>query len=136
MPRTQHGTQLNEIYKKQYLKSIGKNDASKKRKREEALEYIDEWIEKTYQTRDAERLFRHAESEWHNKFREKINQVMHARGRAACRLTTQEEINQTAEMQIIDEVGTREEYAAKFVENNLAPRGLLGVIVSIRDLLD
>ncbi len=132
MPRTQHGTQLNEIYKKQYLKTVGKDDASKKRKREEALEYIDEWIEETYQTRDAERLFRYGESEWYQKFQEKHQRLMRDHERSA----TQEEIKQAAEKQVIEEVGTQEEYATEYVENNLAPRGLLGVIVSIRDLLD
>ena len=132
MPRTQHGTQLNEIYKKQYLKTVGKDDASKKRKREEALEYIDEWIEETYQTRDAERLFRYGESEWRRKFQEKHQHLIRDHEMSV----TQEEIKQAAEKQVIEEVGTQEEYATEYVENNLAPRGLLGVIVSIRDLLD
>jgi len=133
MPRTQHGTQLNEIYKKQYLKTVGKDDASKKRKREEALEYIDEWIEETYQTPEAKGMFQNGEHEWRQKVQEKHQHVRREIGKSA---TTYEEIKQAAEKQVIEEVGTQEEYATEYVENNLAPRGLLGVIVSIRDLLD
>lgn len=133
MPRTQHGTQLNEIYKKQYLKTVGKDDASKKRKREEALKHIDEWIEETYQTRDAERMFREGKGKWRQKFDERFLYVRREIGRSCASL---EEIKQAAEKQVIEEVGTQEEYATEYVENNLAPRGLLGVIVSIRDLLD
>lgn len=130
MPRTQHGSQLNEIYKQQYLKTVGKDEASKKRKREEALEYIDEWIEETYQTRDAERMFRKGKSEWYQKFQEKHARLSrsHPLGKT--------DVKQVAEKQVIEDVGTQEEYATEYVANNLAPRGLLGVIISIRDLLD
>ena len=122
-------TQLNKIYKQQYLKSIGKDDATKKRKREEALEYIDEWIGETYQSPQAERMFRRGESEWYQKFQTRHQQLMRDQPYV-------EEIKQTAEKQVIEEVGTQEEYATGFVENNLAPRGLLGLIVSIRVLLE
>lgn len=125
-------SQLNDIYKQQYLKSIGKDDASKKRKREEALEYIDEWIEETYQSREAERMFRFGKSEWYQKFQEKHLRLM----RDPEMPREHDVIKQTAEKQVIEEVGTQEEYATEYVENNLAPRGLLGLIVSIRDLLE
>jgi hypothetical protein len=136
MPRTQHGTQLNEIYKKQYLKTVGKDDASKKRKREEALKHIDEWIEETYQTRDAERMFRDGENKWTNRIQEVHQQRWHDHRSSGAPPFDLEECSKAAEKQVIEEVGTQEEYATEYVENNLAPRGLLGVIVSIRDLLD
>lgn len=125
-------SQLNDIYKQQYLKSIGEDDASKKRKREEALEYIDEWIEETYQSREAERMFHRGEIEWDQKVQEKHLRLM----RDPEMPREHDVIKQTAEKQVIEEVGTQEEYATEYVENNLAPRGLLGLIVSIRDLLE
>jgi len=126
-------SQLNDIYKQQYLKSIGKDDVSKKRKREEALEYIDEWIEETSKRHPGtERIFRHGESEWYQKLQKRHQQLMrecHTSGSPS-------ELKKAAEKQVIEEVGTQEEYATKYVKNNLAPRGLLGLIVSIRDLLE
>lgn len=126
-------SQLNDIYKQQYLKSIGKDDASKKRKREEALEYLDEWIAETHQTRDAERMFQNGEIEWRQKFQLTLQHVRQEIGKSA---TTYEEVKQAAEKQVIEEMGTQEEYATVYVENNLAPRGLLGLIGAIRDLLE
>jgi hypothetical protein len=125
-------SQLNDIYKQQYLKSIGKDDASKKRKREEALEYLDEWIAETRQTRDAERMFRDGENKWRQRIQEAHQKLM----RDPEMPREHDVIKQTAEKQVIEEVGTQEEYATVYVENNLAPRGLLGLIVSIRDLLE
>lgn len=127
-------SQLNDIYKQQYLKSIGEDDASKKRKREEALEYIDEWIEETYQSREAERMFRRGKSDWYQKFQEKHQRLM----RDPEMQREHDVIKQAAEKQVIEEVGTQEEYATVYVENNLVlhTRGLLGLIVSIRDLLE
>lgn len=132
-------SQLNDIYKQQYLKSIGKDDASKKRKREEALKYIDEWIEETYQSRDAENMFRFGESEWRQQFQKRHQQLMresHTSGTPYTSQDLKETTEKAAEKQVIEEVGTQEEYAAEYVENNLAPRGLLGLIVSIRELLE
>jgi hypothetical protein len=125
-------SQLNEIYKQQYLKSIGKDDVSKRRKREEALKYIDEWIEETYQTRDAEQMFRRGEQQWEQRLQEEER----TQGRSCTDLMKSEEIRQAAKRQFIEEVGTKEEYANEYVENELAPRGLLGLIVSIRELLE
>ena len=135
-------SQLNDIYKQQYLKSIGKDDASKKRKREEALKHLDEWIGETYNTPDAERMFRFGESEWYQQFQKRHQQLMresHTSGTPYTSLPPREisqELEKAAEKQVIEEVGTQEEYATEYVENNLAPRGLLGLIVSIRDLLE
>ena len=125
-------SQLNDIYKQQYLKSIGKDDASKKRKREEAREYIDEWIEETYQSPQAEGMFRHGEREWYQEFQKRHQQLM----RESHTSEISQELIKAAEKKVIEEVGTQEEYATEYVENNLAPRGLLGLIVSIRDLLE
>ena len=130
-------SQLNDIYKQQYLKSIGKDDASKKRKREEALEYIDEWIEETYQSRDAETMFRFGEREWHKQFQKRHQQLMRDRNTSGtCFTNTSQKLKEAAEKQVIEEMGTQEEYATKYVKNNLACRGLLGLIVSIRGLLE
>jgi hypothetical protein len=126
-------SQLNDIYKQQYLKSIGKDDASKKRKREEALEYLDEWIAETHQTRRAEQMFRDGESKWRQKFQEAHQQLMRESYTSG---TPSQGTQEAAEKQVIEEMGTQEEYATEYVENNLAPPGLLGLIGAIRDLLE
>ena len=135
------GTQLNEIYRKQYLKSIGKDETSKKRKREEAFEYIDEWVEEQYASHDYERVFNSGKSEWLQTSRKIRHEVEVAVQRKIIRgqLCDKEIVQETkdrSEKRIREELGTVEEYATEYAELHIKPRVPLGVLSSIRDLLE
>ena len=134
------GTQLNEIYRKQYLKSVGKDETSKKRKREEAFECIDEWVEEQYESHDYESVFNAGK----NKFRHISGQIRHevevAVQRKALRdgipMCDAQEIKDRSEKRIEEELGTMEEYATGYAEEHITPRVPLSVLSSIRDLLE
>ena len=57
-------SQINTVYKKAYLKSIGQDDVSKKRKREEALSDIDKWIKEQEESHGYEREVGIGRSKW------------------------------------------------------------------------
>ena len=131
------GTQLNEIYRKQYLESVGKDETSKKRKREEAFEYIDEWVEEQYDSHDYERQFNTGKSDWlqtSSKIRHEVEVAVRKRD-GILRCDTQE-IKDKSEKRIEEELGTMEEYATGYAEEHTTPRVPLGVLSSIRDLLE
>ena len=134
------GTQLNEIYRKQYLKSIGKDETSKKRKREEAFECIDEWVEEQYESHDYERVFNSGKSDWLQTSRKIRHEVEVAVQRKALRdgipMCDAQEIKDRSEKRIEEELGTMEEYATGYAELHVTPRVPLGVLSSIRDLLE
>jgi hypothetical protein len=114
MSHTKRGSQLSEIYKQQYLKSVGKDNASIKQKRQEALKCLDEWIESQYSDRQYERLYNSGVSEYNN------NMCHHySRG---------EEYNKNSP--------TEEDVGHAYAEKNFGPRIPFSVILSIRDLLD
>jgi hypothetical protein len=110
MSHTKRGSQLSEIYKQQYLKSVGKDNASIKQKRQEALECLDEWIETQYSDRQYERLYNSGVSEYYNNIRQSGLPV--------------------------HEVTTKENVGHAYAEKNFGPRIPFSVILSIRDLLD
>ena len=109
MSHTKRGSQLSEIYKQQYLKSVGKDNASIKQKRQEALECLDEWIESQYSDRQYEMLYNIGVSEY--------RQLQHS-GLS------------------VPEVPTKEDVSHAYAEKNFGPRIPFSVILSIRDLLD
>jgi hypothetical protein len=108
MSHAKRGSQLSEIYKQQYLKSIGKDNASIKQKRQEALECLDEWIESQYSDRQYERLYDSGVSEYYNNIHSGLP---------------------------VPDVPTKEVGHA-YAEKNFGPRIPFSVILSIRDLLD
>jgi hypothetical protein len=132
------GTQLNEIYRKQYLKSVGKDETSNKRKREEAFECIDEWVEGQYESHNYEREF----NEGKNKFRHISGKIRHEVETSVRRKVARngaentQEIKDRSEKRIEEELGTMEEYATGYAEERVVPRVPLGVLSSIRDLLE
>lgn len=119
-------SQLNEVYKQQHLKIIGKDDLSKKRKREEALEYFDDWIEEQYQTRDAKRIYDIGKSK-HYDMCNKIRQEEYKR--VGCKS------EDTIEDRITKEVPPIEAVCDEYLETHHAPRMPLRLILSIRELL-
>jgi len=120
-------SQLNEVYKQQHLKIIGKDDLSKKRKREEALEYFDDWIEKQYETRDAKRTYDTGKSK-HYDMCNKIRQEVREKDGAFYEDTIKERIKK--------EVPPVEAVCDEYLETHYAPRMPLGLILSIRELLE
>ncbi len=110
MSHAKRGSQLSEIYKQQYLKSIGKDNASIKQKRQEALECLDEWIESQYSDRQYEKLYGNGVSEYYNNIRHSGLPV--------------------------PDVPTKEDVGHAYAEKNFGPRIPFSVILSIRDLLD
>lgn len=135
------GTQLNEIYRKQYLKSIGKDEMSKKRKREEAFECIDEWVEKQYDSHDYERQFNTGKNHWSQTSSKIRHEVQLAVQRKVSRTDgprdkIAQEIKDRSEKRIEEELGTMEEYATGYAEEHTIPRVPLSVLSSIRDLLE
>ena len=115
-------SQLNEIYKQAYLKSIGEDVESKKRKRDEALEYIDEWIEEQSSSSSYERMFNQGKSEYYRKTYDiRIN----------CGISKKEK-----EKMMIEEFGTEEEYATEYAREYMNARITLNLITSIRALFD
>ena len=134
-------TQLNEIYRKQYLESVGKDEMSKKRKREEAIEYIDQWVEEQYDSHDYERQFNTGKSDWlqtSRKIRHEVETVVNRKVSRADgpRDKIAQEIKDRFEKRIEEELGTMEEYATGYAELHSTPRVPLGVLSSIRDLLE
>lgn len=119
-------SKLNEIYEQQYLKSIGKDDISKKRKREEALEYFDNWIDEQYERSDAKRIYNIGRCK-HYDMCNKIRQEEYKKGE--CK-------DDTIEDRIKREVPPVEAVCDEYLETHYAPRMPLGLILSIRDLLD
>ena len=135
------GTQLNEIYRKQYLESVGKDETSKKRKREEAFECIDEWVEKQYDSHDYERQFNTGKSVWLRTSSKIRHEVETAVNRKVSRTDgprdkIAQEIKDKSEKRIEEELGTMEEYATGYAKEHTIPRVPLGVLSSIRDLLE
>jgi hypothetical protein len=131
---------LNKIYKQQYLKSVGEDDDSKKRKREEAHKYIDEWIEEQYDTRDYNCVSRIGENNFINAKRDLIQQM-----ESELRIQNPEmgtvgvaygEECKKVKKRVEMELGTQEEYATEYAEEHFAPRVTFGLILSIRDLLE
>jgi len=120
-------SQLNEVYKQQHLKIIGKDDLSKKRKREEALEYFDDWIEKQYETRDAKRTYDTGKSKHYDMCNE-IRQEEYKRGECKSEDTIKERIKK--------EVPPIEAVCDEYLETHYTPRIPLGLIIHIRELLE
>lgn len=133
-------TQLNEIYRKQYLESVGKDETSKKRKREEAFKCIDEWVEKQYDSHDYERQFNTGKSHWSHassKIRHEVQLAVQRKAlRAGVPMCDAQEIKEESERRIEEELGTMEEYATGYAEIHVTPRVPLSVLSSIRDLLE
>ena len=131
---------LNKIYEQQYLKSVGEDDDSKKRKREEARNYIDEWIEEQYDRTDYERVYRQGESGFSTKKQKLIQQMetdirIQNPGMDQWCVAYKEECKKIKK-RVEKELGTQEEYATEFAEKHFAPYVSFGLIISIRDLLD
>ena len=155
---------LNEIYKKQYLKSVGKDDASLKRKRQENLDYLDDYIEEMkdwamnevqgqYETRE---LFNEATHEYREKKRARAkSMVMKNLGSYLDEheLTNYDlflkqgmptdhilrvgiqKASPDAEEELSEELGTEYEYVKSHVTENAHVKVPLGIIMAIRDLL-
>lgn len=119
-------SKLNEIYEKQYLKSVGKDDISKKRKREEALEYFDNWIDEQYERSDAKRIYNIGRSK-HYDMCNKIRQEEYKNGE--CK-------DDTIEDRITKEVPPVEAVCDEYLETHYTPRIPLGLIIHIRELLE
>ena len=129
-------SQLNTIYEKAYLKNIGQDDDSKKRKREEALSYIDEWIEEQEESHDYERVFNSGKSEWlqiSRKIRHEVEVAVQRKAlRAGVPMCDAQEIKDRSEKRIEEELGTMEEFATGYAEERTIPRIPLALILSIR----
>jgi len=129
---------LNKIYEQQYLKSVGEDDDSKKRKREEAHEYIDEWIEEQYDTRDYKCVSQQGKNNFINAKRDLIQQMESEIPNFVALSNMQKHEERTSEKvkkRVEMELGTQEEYATEYAEEHFAPRVTFGLILSIRDLL-
>ncbi len=124
---------LNKIYEQQYLKSVGEDDDSKKQKREEARSYIDEWIETQYDRTDYDRVYRTGEQDFSTKKRDIEDEVA---GKVTCVGDWRKKMEKSVKKRVEKELGTQEEYAWEYAEANFAPRVSLGLILSIRYLLD
>lgn len=72
---------LNKIYEKQYLKSVGKDDASLKRKRQEDLDYLDEYVEEMKESvmkkREIQSFKKHRIEYCHRESSSLANQARH-----------------------------------------------------------
>ena len=130
-------SQLNTIYEKAYLKNLGQDDDSKQRKREEALSYIDEWIEKQEESHGYERAFNSAKSDWHqisSKIRHEVDRAVQRKALRAGTpiLARAEEIKEESERRIEEELGAQEDYAREVADISFQPRIPLALILSIR----
>lgn len=115
-------SQLNEIYKKAYLKSIGEDVESKKRKRDEALEYIDAWIEEQSSSSSYERMFNQGKSQYYQETYD--IRIKHG-------ISKKEK-----EKMMVEEFGTEKEYATDYAREYMNARITLNLITSIRTLFD
>ena len=136
-------SQINTVYKKAYLKSIGQDDVSKKRKREEALEFMDGWIKEQEESHGYERAFNSGESDWlqiSSKIRQEVGAAVR---RKALRdgIPTMgnhkiaQEIKEASERRIEEELGAQEDYAREVADESFQPRIPLALILSIRRLV-
>ena len=156
---------LNEIYKKQYLKSVGKDDASLKRKRQESLEYLDDYIEdmKNLVMEEGRRgkfdtwkLFNEATHEYREKKRARAKSMVMKnlgsylneheltnydlflkQGMPTDQIlcTGIQKALPDAEKELSEELGTEDEYVESHVTENAHVKVPLGIIMAIRDLL-
>lgn len=127
---------LNTIYEKAYLKNIGQDDDSKKRKREEALSYIDKWIKEQEESHGYERAFNSAKSDWlqiSSKIRHEVGAAVQRKAlRAGIPICDAQETKEESERRIEEELGAQEDYAREVADISFQPRIPLSLILSIR----
>jgi hypothetical protein len=132
-------SQINTVYKKAYLKSIGQDDVSKKRKREEALSDIDKWIKEQEESHGYEREVGIGRSKWastSSKIRHEVQLAVQRKAlRAGVPMCDAQEIKEESERRIEEELGAQEDYATEFADQRFVPRIPLALILSIRRLV-
>lgn len=130
-------SQINMVYKKAYLQSIGQDDVSKKRKREEALEFMDEWIKEQEESHGYAHEVGIGRSKWastSSKIRHEV-EVQRKALRAGIPMCDAQEIKEESERRIEEELGAQEDYATEFADQRFVPRIPLALILSIRRLV-
>lgn len=129
-------SQINTVYEKAYLKSIGQDDVSKKRKREEALQFMDEWIKEQEESHGYAREVGIGRSKWASASSKIRHEAYEARrssdGTPMCET---QEIKEASERRIEEELGAQEDYATEFADQRFVPRIPLSLILSIRRLV-
>ena len=126
-------SQINTVYKKAYLKSIGQDDVSKKRKREEALEFMDEWIKEQEESHGYEREVGIGRSKWASTSSKMRHEAR--KSSAGVPMCEAQEIKEASERRIEEELGAQEDYATEFADQRFVPRIPLALILSIRRLV-
>ena len=134
-------SQINIVYKKAYFKSIGQDNESKKRKREKASKFIDEWIEEQEKSQRYEREIDKGKREWvstSTKIHQEVEAAVHrkaSRGGSFCDEEIHREIKEESERRIKEELGSQEGYATEYADESFVPHIPLSLILSLRNVL-